>query len=52
MTVIPWTVNDRADAIRMIELGVDGLITDYPDRMRALLAERGVDLPAPTPVAP
>ena len=52
MTVIPWTVNDSPDAIRMLELGVDGLITDYPDRLRALLAERGVSLPAPTPVAP
>ncbi len=31
MKVIPWTVNDTADMNRMIEMGVDGIITDYPD---------------------
>lgn len=30
--VIPWTVNTTKDMRRMIDLGVDGLITDYPDR--------------------
>ena len=30
--VIPWTVNDEEDMLHMIEIGVDGLITDYPDR--------------------
>lgn len=29
--VIPWTVNDRAAIDRMLECGVDGIITDYPD---------------------
>ena len=28
--MIPWTVNERADMERLIALGVDGLITDYP----------------------
>ncbi len=32
--VIPWTVNDPGDAKKLIELGVDGIITDYPDRIR------------------
>lgn len=37
MQVIPWTVND-IDAMRAIKaLGVDGLITDYPDRARTAL---------------
>ncbi|WP_371731978.1 glycerophosphodiester phosphodiesterase family protein [Spirosoma sp. KCTC 42546] len=30
--VIPWTVNQRDDMTRLKEWGVDGLITDYPDR--------------------
>ena len=31
MTVIPWTINTTAEMNRQIELGVDGIITDYPD---------------------
>jgi glycerophosphoryl diester phosphodiesterase len=42
LTVIPWTVNDPADLERAIGLGVDGLITDYPDRAKALLDARGI----------
>ena len=30
--VIPWTVNQRDDMARLKAWGVDGLITDYPDR--------------------
>jgi glycerophosphoryl diester phosphodiesterase len=45
--VIPWTVNERADMERLIDLGVDGLISDYPDRLRAVLADRSIALPAP-----
>lgn len=37
--VIPWTVNRPADIRRMISWGVDGLITDYPDRALAILGE-------------
>jgi len=32
MKVIPWTVNDPDDMQALIELGVDGIITDFPDR--------------------
>ncbi|GAA4407518.1 glycerophosphodiester phosphodiesterase family protein [Nibrella viscosa] len=32
MKVIPWTVNNVNDMRRLLNNGVDGLITDYPDR--------------------
>ena len=38
--VLPWTVNEEADLRRMLEVGVDGLVTDYPDRALALLRHR------------
>lgn len=31
MQLIPWTVNDVPAMRRLIRLGVDGIITDYPD---------------------
>ena len=37
--VIPWTVNDAKTMRQLIELGVDGLITDYPDLGARILAE-------------
>ena len=37
MKLIPWTVNDPTDMQRMIDLGVDGIITDYPDRLVKLV---------------
>jgi glycerophosphoryl diester phosphodiesterase len=37
LKVIPWTVNDPAEMSRIIALGVDGLITDYPDRAKAAM---------------
>jgi glycerophosphoryl diester phosphodiesterase len=43
--VIPWTVNGVADMRRLMDWGVDGIITDYPDRLRELMRERGVPLP-------
>ncbi len=50
LAVVPWTVNDPQDMALAVELGVDGLITDYPDRLRAVLESRGIAVPAPTPV--
>ena len=45
LKVIPWTVNERADMERLIALGVDGIITDYPDRLRAVMAAKDMPLP-------
>lgn len=45
MKVIPWTINDPATMEHLIELGVDGIITDYPDRLRELLTQRNEPLP-------
>jgi glycerophosphoryl diester phosphodiesterase len=45
--VIPWTVNAPADLDRLLGWGVDGIITDYPDRLRDAMQRRGMPLPAP-----
>ena len=37
--VIPWTVNEKADMLEMIKLGVDGIISDYPNRALKIRAE-------------
>lgn len=47
LTILPWTVNDPEQMARLVDLGVDGLITDYPDRARKVLGAKGVTLPAP-----
>jgi glycerophosphoryl diester phosphodiesterase len=47
LVVIPWTVNELADAERLIGWGVDGMISDYPDRVRAILVARGIAVPEP-----
>jgi glycerophosphoryl diester phosphodiesterase len=52
LTVAVWTVNEPAEMTQMIELGADAIITDYPDRLRAVMAERGLALPLVTPVSP
>ena len=52
VTVLPWTCNEPADMERLMDLGVDGMITDYPDRLRAVMARRGLPLPPATPVEP
>lgn len=40
--VLPWTVNTPEDWDHMIELGVDGIITDYPQELIAYLRAKGL----------
>lgn len=40
LKIIPWTVNEVPEMERLIDLGVDGIITDYPDRLIELLSSR------------
>jgi glycerophosphoryl diester phosphodiesterase len=47
LKVIPWTTNSEAEMNAALEAGVDGLITDYPDRARAFLLQRSIKLPDP-----
>jgi glycerophosphoryl diester phosphodiesterase len=37
LAVLPWTVDDTDAMRRLMDAGVDGIITDYPDRLRALV---------------
>ena len=41
LAVDVWTVNDAADMRRLLDLGVDGIMTDVPSVLRDVLAERG-----------
>ena len=45
MKVIPWTVDDEPTMNKLIDDGVDGIITDYPDRLRLVMEQRGFKLP-------
>lgn len=45
LPVIPWTVDTRSDIGALMDLGVDGIITDYPTLLRDVMAERGLKLP-------
>jgi glycerophosphoryl diester phosphodiesterase len=40
LRIIPWTVNEPGDIARVLALGVDGIISDYPDRVQAELKRR------------
>lgn len=38
--VLAWTIDDRDEMTRLLDLGVDGIMTDRPDVLREVLAER------------
>jgi glycerophosphoryl diester phosphodiesterase len=45
LKTIPWTVNERGDIARVLDMGVEGIISDYPDRVREELKLRRLPLP-------
>ncbi|MBW3084281.1 Glycerophosphodiester phosphodiesterase [Austwickia sp. TVS 96-490-7B] len=47
LKVIPWTINDPAAMEAQIDAGADGIITDYPTKLRDVMKKRGMKLPAP-----
>ena len=52
LKVVVWTVNKPADMARLIEMGVDGIISDHPDILRKIAGEKGITLPKGSPVEP
>jgi len=40
---LPWTVNNPSDWSRLLDWGVDGITTDYPDRLADLLRQRNIE---------
>jgi glycerophosphoryl diester phosphodiesterase len=43
MQVHVWTVNEVQDMKRLIDWGIDGIITDFPDRLLDLVGNGGYD---------
>ncbi|GAB2507317.1 glycerophosphodiester phosphodiesterase family protein [Nocardia heshunensis] len=43
--VVPWTVNDKDSIGKQLDAGVDGIITDYPNRAREVMDAKGYPLP-------
>ncbi len=44
--IIAWTVNETHDAVRLADLGVDGLCGNFPDRLRAAVCGGSGSVPA------
>jgi glycerophosphoryl diester phosphodiesterase len=45
LKVLPWTVDDANDMRALIADGVDGIITNYPARLRGVMGDLGMPLP-------
>ena len=52
LAVIPYVVDDPPTMRHLVDLGVDGLITNYPDRLREVLKVLGGPLPESFPARP
>ena len=49
LTVLAWTVNDPARIAQVMDMGVDGIVSDRPDLVRLEMQRRGMALPVPRP---
>ena len=49
LQVIPYVVDDPPTMAALVRLGVDGLITNYPERLRGVLEAHGLPLPESFP---
>lgn len=47
LKVLPWTVDDQDAMTAQIDAGADGIITDFPTKLRTVLKARGMPLPTP-----
>ena len=52
LTVLAWTVNEPARIAQVMDMGVDGIVSDRPDLVRQEMQRRGMPLPTATPVLP
>ena len=52
LTVLAWTVNEPTQIARMMDLGVDGIVSDRPDLVRQEMQRRGLPLPPAAPLKP
>ncbi len=48
MKIIPYTVNNRNTMIELIDMGVDGIITDNPALLREVCIEKGIEVSQPS----
>ena len=44
LRVIPWTVNEKEDLLHMLDLGVDGIITDFPNEFKPIIEEMEIEI--------
>ena len=52
LQVLAWTVSTPSQIASVMDLGIDGIVTDRPDLVRDEMKRRGMALPAATPVQP
>jgi glycerophosphoryl diester phosphodiesterase len=45
LKVVRWTCEDPATVTALMDVGIDGIITHYPNRVRQIMADRGMRLP-------